>query len=210
MLASDLHHLIFTLQHNLSSCICNVSIYGQLPPGSCLAFAMHMPYWPPGVRPALCLSLWRSRLVDVGVSCSLHMWHPSPTTVQYGNGSVHLKLVRVSEPQTLQQAWTETSLLDCIWAVLDGASQLGRKKTNTKNDWHGKKLLGNVMIRQERQGWRGLIITKITPTKGLQCVFQRGCLFQLTIPTACLGNWNNQISNLIICWIQSSHVDISI
>lgn len=167
MLALHLHHLIFKQKHILSSCICNVSIYGQLPSGSYLVFATHTPYWPPGVPPALCLSLWRFRLVDVAVLCSLRMWHPSPTTVQYGNGSVHLKLVHVSEPQTLWQAWTETSLLDCIWAVLDGASQLGRKKTNTKNDWHEKRQLSDVMIRKKRQGWRGLIITKITPTKGL-------------------------------------------
>lgn len=149
MLASHRRYFwIFNLAHNPSSCICNVSIYAQLPSGSCLFFATHKPYWPPGVPPPLCLSLGRSRLVDVGVLCSLHMWHPSPATVQYGSGSAHLTGVHVSEPPVLQQARTETGLLDYTLAVLDEVSQLGRKEINTKND---KKLTFNQGYEQTRE-----------------------------------------------------------
>lgn len=119
-----------------SSCICDVSICVQLPSGSCLVFARHKPYWPPGAPLAPCLSQGRSRLVHGAVSCSLHRWHPSPTTALCGSVSAHLTGVRASERLVWQPARTETGLLGCTWAVLDAASQLGRKQMNTNYDWH--------------------------------------------------------------------------
>lgn len=122
------------LAHNPSSCICNVSICEQPPSAPCLVFARRTPYWPPGALPALCLSVKRSHLVGVGVSCSLHRWHPAPATVRCGSGSAHLTGVHASEHPVSQPERTETGWLDCTWAVLDAVSQLGRKQMDTKHE----------------------------------------------------------------------------
>ena len=218
MLFSEFSSFIFsTWTHILSSCICNVSIYAQLPSGSCLSFARHRPYWPPGAPPALCQLLGRCRLAGCAVSCSLHRWHPSLATARSGSGSAHLTGVRASEHPIWPPARTETGLLEYTWAVLDAVSQLGRKQINTNHNWFHvfveqcplvyymlyrtneelKKHTIKDWQRQEQSNRRILILTKITPTKSLQCVFCRGGLFQLTIPAACQRHWNSQTSQWI-------------
>lgn len=129
---------ISNLAQNPSSCICVVSICAQLPSGSCLVFSRRKPYWPPGGPPALCLLQGRSRRVGVVVSCSLHRWHLFPATVQCGSGSAHPTGVHAWKRPVWQLARTEIGLLDYTWAVLDGVSQLGRKRVNTKHQGHEK------------------------------------------------------------------------
>lgn len=130
------------LARNPSSCICNVSICAQLSSGSCLVFARHKLYLPPGAPPAPCPSLGRCRLLGCAVSYSLHRWHPSPATALCGSGSGHLTEVHASERPVWQPVRTETGLLlGCSWAELDAVSQLGRKRINTNQDWHQLRLL---------------------------------------------------------------------
>lgn len=121
---------ISKLAHIPSSCICVVSIYARPLSSSCLVFATHKPCWPPGVPPAQCPSLGRSRLSGVSVSCSLHMWHPSPATARYESGSALPAGVHVSEPPVWLRARTETGSADCTWAALDEALQLERREMN--------------------------------------------------------------------------------
>lgn len=137
MLVLHLSYFEFSnLAHNPSFCICDVSICAQLPSDSCLVSARRKPYSPLGAPPALCLSLGRSRLVGVAVSCSLHRWHLSLATVRCGSGSAHPTGVRASERPVWQPARTEIGLLDYTWAELDAVSQLGRKQINTNHDWY--------------------------------------------------------------------------